>query len=519
MNNTLFSILILFFSIHNISKAQFIKTSHKVPFHDSFEDHKNQWRKFYSKIKKGRYIISTIMPNVGQTSTLNFDINEQLDFNISAFFAITWNRKREFMGITWGGDDEGNAFFFGVNKDKKYIIYKSNNDQKDTLKYSSSNILQGLNNYNLLKVIKSGEKYEFYINTQLVHSIPFEKFYGKEIGFFIGQASEMYIVDFSVRYNNQSDNYATLNQPRRSTVEYLDKNRNITFKPKDANYFRYFELDENGLPDGVMNTFRMDSSLFIQAEYEGGIPSGKYIQYYSNQTKQAIGQYSNGYQSGKWKYWYSSGQVREERLFKSLENQERTPNDYWFKVLNFWEANGKQTVIDGNGFYKGFLKRELLGYVYTFGYNAEGNIKNGNPDGFWKGTYENGNAYFEEDFRDGKLIRGKSFDHQGNQYNYTRISSDATPMNGIEDFYRKLGKKIKYPKSARRKGIEGKVYISFIVAEDGALKNIKVLKGLDPDCDLAALQAMNQMPPWYPGSLRGQKIKSQMSIPIFFSLR
>lgn len=89
---------------------------------------------------------------------------------------------------------------------------------------------------------------------------------------------------------------------------------------------------------------------------------------------------------------------------------------------------------------------------------------------------------------------------------------------GMDQFYAFLAKKVKYPASAKRMGIEGKVHVSFIVEPDGSLSNIEIVKGLSPDCDKEALRVMRLVTGFIPGEQRGIPVRVKMTVPIFYRL-
>ncbi|PTB96005.1 hypothetical protein C9994_09305 [Marivirga lumbricoides] len=66
--------------------------------------------------------------------------------------------------------------------------------------------------------------------------------------------------------------------------------------------------------------------------------------------------------------------------------------------------------------------------------------------------------------------------------------------------------------------LEGKVYISFTVNEDGSINEVSLMKGLCAPCDQAALDLVKNMPKWVPASENGKPIKSELIIPIDFKL-
>jgi len=81
-----------------------------------------------------------------------------------------------------------------------------------------------------------------------------------------------------------------------------------------------------------------------------------------------------------------------------------------------------------------------------------------------------------------------------------------------------LYKNIEYPAVALESGIEGKVYVSFMVAKDGKIKNAKVLRGIGYGCDEEALRVIRDMPDWKPGKQRGRPVKVQINLPIVFEM-
>ena len=77
---------------------------------------------------------------------------------------------------------------------------------------------------------------------------------------------------------------------------------------------------------------------------------------------------------------------------------------------------------------------------------------------------------------------------------------------------------IKYPEDARKKGVQGTTYVSFIVGRDGNISDTKVLRGFDKDCDQVALNVVKNMPKWESGFQGGKPVRVQFNMPIKFSL-
>lgn len=78
---------------------------------------------------------------------------------------------------------------------------------------------------------------------------------------------------------------------------------------------------------------------------------------------------------------------------------------------------------------------------------------------------------------------------------------------------------IKYPELALEKGIQGKVYVTFVVTKDGDIANAKIARGVDPLLDKEALRVVNMQPKWKPGSQKGKAVNVSYTVPINFALQ
>lgn len=86
-------------------------------------------------------------------------------------------------------------------------------------------------------------------------------------------------------------------------------------------------------------------------------------------------------------------------------------------------------------------------------------------------------------------------------------------IGGLES----VQKLIVYPEIAKKAGIEGRVFVQFVIDEKGNVTNPIVLKGIGGGCDEAALEAVKKAK-FSPGKQRGRPVKVQYSIPIVFRL-
>lgn len=81
-----------------------------------------------------------------------------------------------------------------------------------------------------------------------------------------------------------------------------------------------------------------------------------------------------------------------------------------------------------------------------------------------------------------------------------------------------LAKNLHYPKSGIRDGIEGIVYVSFKIDTLGLVKNVNVVRGINPDFDAEAVRVIKSMPPWSAGKFRGKKVDVPYTFPVKFKL-
>jgi protein TonB len=90
---------------------------------------------------------------------------------------------------------------------------------------------------------------------------------------------------------------------------------------------------------------------------------------------------------------------------------------------------------------------------------------------------------------------------------------------GEAALFKFLGNNTDYPAMAADAGIQGVVYVTFVVDTEGKVKNASVLKGIGGGCDKEALRVVNSMPNWAPGRQRGKNVKVQYNLPIRFILK
>jgi len=90
---------------------------------------------------------------------------------------------------------------------------------------------------------------------------------------------------------------------------------------------------------------------------------------------------------------------------------------------------------------------------------------------------------------------------------------------GDEALRKYLAQSVKYPVIAQENGIQGRVFVSFVVNKNGEVTNVKVARPFDPNLDKEAVRVVQSMPKWEPGMQRGKAVKVSYTVPINFVLQ
>ncbi len=232
---------------------------------------------------------------------------------------------------------------------------------------------------------------------------------------------------------------------------------------------------------------KKDSASYYRHYYK---KDGKWVvkDYYITNTLQMTGTYiddSMTIKDGAFVYYYEEGQKSSEGNF--VNN----------KAEGLWTSWYKNGQTDGIGVYA-----------------------NGDYSGVWKWYYDDGKLSAEEEYeQDGKLIKIKAWKADGT-LNEAIKADEQMPeyIGGVEEMIKFLQKNVKYPKTARRKGIEGRVLVQFVVTNDGSITDAEVIKSVCEEIDNEALRVVNAMQKWTPGYQHGRPVYVKFNLPISFKL-
>lgn len=102
---------------------------------------------------------------------------------------------------------------------------------------------------------------------------------------------------------------------------------------------------------------------------------------------------------------------------------------------------------------------------------------------------------------------------------FSVVEEKPQPQEGMAAFNQYIRSNLKYPEQAKINGIEGKVYVQFVVNKEGGIEQVQSLVGIGGGCDEEAVRLISGSPVWIPGKQEGKAVKVRMLLPVLFSLR
>ncbi|MHC1704746.1 MAG: caspase family protein [Tenuifilaceae bacterium] len=196
-------------------------------FTEEFVDNKNSWylgikeNVWFQNLQDGTLFFQSF-EDVPKEDYKEVFIDQQKDFEIEIKIRLDKGIQNKFNGLQWGkSSSESKQFDFFFNGQGQYTIDKFTGTFTDFVPVTSTKLINNYT-YNTLTVRKVGSKYYFFLNQQLVHSMPFEPFFGNGIGFQVAEKSSVQIDYLKVwmlssNKNNQLPNLLIANESFSST--------------------------------------------------------------------------------------------------------------------------------------------------------------------------------------------------------------------------------------------------------------------------------------------------------------
>ncbi len=226
--------------------------------------------------------------------------------------------------------------------------------------------------------------------------------------------------------------------------------------------------------------------------------------------------------SGKYEVWFDNGGKWKEGVYKNNKKHGLWKN-YKFKteqLSNYGEyindlKDGEWNYLDSLG---------NIYYMQTY--------KNGELNGKTISYNKDGSIHKESLYKNGELVEEENKNAPTEEEEVFKIVEEmphlslCAEVEGLEErrncsnqaLLKYIYSNIKYPRSARQQGIQGKAYIQFIVEKDGSLAEIETLQGVCADIEAECHRVIKSLPDWEPGKQRGEAVKVLFTLPIAFRL-
>jgi len=98
------------------------------------------------------------------------------------------------------------------------------------------------------------------------------------------------------------------------------------------------------------------------------------------------------------------------------------------------------------------------------------------------------------------------------------LDNQPSPKAGMKEFFEYVTENLRYPEEAKKAGIQGKVFVQFIVDDKGKLTKVQAVKGIGGGCDEEAVRVLQEAPNWNPAMVVDMPVKTRMILPVTYKL-
>lgn len=260
---------------------------------------------------------------------------------------------------------------------------------------------------------------------------------------------------------------------------YFDKDWKETKKRAAVYYRKAFSANDG---KWIVNDFYKEGTLQMEGVYQTNalkIKEGDFIYYHDNGQIKSKGLYVNDKKEGPWITWHYKGSL----------------------YLNENYKNGEL-----HGEYKNFYSNETL--------SGQGVYKNGHYDGEWNWYHFNGKKSSIEIYENEELKSVTFWNEDGTEEKEDLRIEQQPQFLGEGTVIGYISKNfILTPKQIKRKN-KGKIFVQFVVEKDGAIGDVKVVKGINEEMDQLAINVVASMPKWRPGKRHNILCRVRYVVPI-----
>ncbi len=108
---------------------------------------------------------------------------------------------------------------------------------------------------------------------------------------------------------------------------------------------------------------------------------------------------------------------------------------------------------------------------------------------------------------------------EGAPKNMSAVDKIPEFPGGLEKFYKYLSNRLRYTDEARRAEVKGKLFVRFVIDENGLVSDVTVMSKIGYGLDEQVTSVLAESPKWSPGIFRNSAVKTEMILPVSFNIR
>ena len=125
----------------------------------------------------------------------------------------------------------------------------------------------------------------------------------------------------------------------------------------------------------------------------------------------------------------------------------------------------------------------------------------------------------EYDYGDVVVIHHVQKEDSGNNGIFYSVEQQQPEFpGGMAELMKYLQKNLRYPQICKEQGVQGRVFVQFVVNTDSTITDVNVIKSVNPHLDEEAVRVVKAMPKWNPGKQRGELVCVRFTLPVTFRL-
>lgn len=182
-----------------------------------------------------------------------------------------------------------------------------------------------------------------------------------------------------------------------------------------------------------------------------------------------------------------------------------------------WYENGQLHRVDSTS--KDKLKGEGIIYWENGKFHKISTTSKGKLNGQVLTYWQDGTIKRNDTYKNDTLIKGSCYDREGKEIKHFDYEIMPSFPGGENSMMRYLATTTQYPMQCAEAGIQGTIYIHFIINKEGRVSDVNAVIKVHPELDAEAIRVAKRMPKWIPGTVDGEPVAVPFTMPVKFVLQ